>query len=140
MLAGDASHSKLFAAAHSLHGLIDQGTLGEHDLALRRTYVVEVDINRQTWSVEDEQVERRAALERNAWTQEGVTADSVEQTEQMARLLEQVNGEAGCGRLALQIVDGVTHVTSAHSRRSTRAGTTRFQGWTSLPGSRRPSR
>jgi hypothetical protein len=65
------SEGRLFTAspspaAHGLKGLLELRPLGEHRLAVGSAEVVQVDVDRKARHVEDEEVERRAALQGDA--------------------------------------------------------------------------
>src|SRR5690606_29965011 len=72
VLAGYALDLDAHPAAHRLDRLLDLRPLREHRVAADSANVVEVDVDGEARDVEDEQVERRAALERYARLQERV--------------------------------------------------------------------
>ena len=67
------------ARADRVHCLLDLRALGEHRVAIRSADVVQVDVDGQPRHVEDEQVERRAALERNAPLEKRMRVQPVQQ-------------------------------------------------------------
>ena len=82
------------AGAHRAHGLLDLRAFVEHRFPGRRADVVEVDVDRQPRHVEDEEVERRAPLERDARLQERMRVQSVQQGHEAEDLFEGLGGEA----------------------------------------------
>lgn len=140
MLSRDTVHREPLALADGLKRLLDLRPLSEHDLPISPTDVVQVDVNRETWHLEHEQVERGASLQGKARFKEWMAPEGVEQAQQADGLLECLGLKAGGGGLTLQAFERELHVTSSHALDSTRSGTTRFHRGTSLPDSRRRSR
>ncbi len=139
VIGGHPLHGEPGTAEHLLQGLLHPRPLLEHGLAVRRADVVEVDVDRQAGQVEDEEVDGRAALERQATTEERVGADAVEDPDEQGGLLVAVLLVPAVRREPLELRAREHQGTSAQERPRTRSGTTRFQPFTSLPGPRERS-
>ena len=133
VLARHALDGEPLARADRCDRLLHLRLVCEHGGAVAGADVVEVDVHGQPRHVEEEEVERRSALERDARTKEGVRAQRLQQAEQAKDLLQRVGAKAErCGGL-LDLFSAELHATSSHERVRTCSGTIRFQRGSSLP-------
>lgn len=140
VVAGRTPHLDLLARADGVERLLDPGPLGEHDLAAHRSDVVQVDIDRETWQIEEEEVQRRATLERHAVLQERMDGEILQDSHEADDLLERLRLEARDLGHSKEIGMAQRHRSSCHCRSSTASETMRFQSFISLPETRRLSR
>ena len=78
MVGGNPRHREAFASEDGAQGFFELRPLGDHLVARRGADVVQIEVHGQTGHLEQEQVQRRSALERQPSSQEGVRLDRPE--------------------------------------------------------------
>jgi hypothetical protein len=112
VLVGPTLHGEPRARDDLHERVVELGSLGEHHLAVRRADVVEVDVDRESRQIEDEEIERGAAFEHDARAEERMRRQLVQESNEHPDLLERVERESGFGRDPLKLFSGEHHRTS----------------------------
>lgn len=140
MLARYALHSDAESSADGTHGVVELRPFLEHRFAVEAANIVEVDVDGEARQIEDEQVQRRAALERDPVFKKRMAPECVHQLQKPNGLLQRVHLEPPGRSSVEQVRLGELHPASSQRRWSTYSGTTRFHRDRYLPGCRFPSR
>ncbi len=136
MLLWHTPHLEPFPLQHRSHGCFNLGTLGHHRVAVFRADEVHVHVHRESRRVEEEEVQRRAALERQTSLQERMSLEGLEQAEHLDGLLQHVGAKPRGRRFGEQPLPGDDHAGSSQDRSRISTGTTRFHSAARRPGFR----
>jgi hypothetical protein len=90
VLVGPTLHGEPRARDDLHERVVELGSLGEHHLAVRRADVVEVDVDRESRQIEDEEIERGSAFEYDARAEERMRRQLVQESNEHPDLLERV--------------------------------------------------
>ena len=101
MLFRDTLHDEPLPLAYCVNRLLDLRPLSQHDLAVDRADIVQINVDGKARHVEYEQIECRAAFQGNAGFHEVVTPEAVEKIQQADGLFKRFRGQASGRRLTL---------------------------------------
>jgi len=126
VLSGGALHREAEAGDDLRERRVDLRALRHHRRSVGGPDVVDIDVDGQPRQVEEKQVERRPALQRQARAEERVRGHQVEEPDEHPHLLERVDRETGLAGSARQLVTRQHQATSAQLWLRTDSGTMRF--------------
>ena len=95
MLVGPAANAVSLGSEETVERGIDIGAFGFHYGPVERTDIVEVDIDREPFETEVEEVERRPALEDETIRQNPIPRDLLQQVQEPQHLLQRAGLVAG---------------------------------------------
>ena len=119
-------------------GTLHLGAFREHRFAVELADVVQIDVDRQARSVENEQIERGPAFQCKTPLEIRMAIEPVKEIEELGDLFEDLDPEPRGRGLPTQPFAREPHDGSSHAWPMTDSGTTRFHPATSraLPVSR----
>ncbi len=93
MFAGHAPDCKLFTGEYRLQRRLDLGAFRKHDLSIRRTHIIQIDIDRKSGHLKDKKVHGRTALQGQPPFQERMTSHGFEQVNQKSDFFQNIRSE-----------------------------------------------